>query len=157
LSLAAENVEGAVHGTVVIGLLFAAEDARRVGYPETIGAAMLVLALFWLVEIYAYDLGDRLQRREPVNLRHVWRSCVHELTVVEGGFIPVLALLLAWAAGADVTDGVTAAVWTTAVTLIALEVAAGWRARDRPQRFWLQVCAGVAMGLAIVALKLMLH
>jgi hypothetical protein len=157
LDLAVQNVEGAVHGAMVVGVLLAAENARRVGYLDTIGAAVLVLALFWLVGIYAHDLGERLQRRELVNLRQVWHSCVHELTIVEGGFIPVLALLVAWAIGVRVTDGVRVAVWTAAAGVIVLEVAAAWRARLRPKRFWLQACTGAAIGLAIVALNLILH
>jgi hypothetical protein len=48
VSLAARNVEGAVYGTVVVGVLLAAEDPRRVGYPETVEAALLVLTLYWL-------------------------------------------------------------------------------------------------------------
>jgi len=157
LSLAAENVEGAVYGTVVIGVLFAAEDAPRVGYPETLEAAALVLALYWLTGFYAHELAIRVERREQLNLRRIWHTCLHELTIIEGGLIPVLALLVAWAAGASVTDGVAAALWTTAATIIALEVAAGWRARPGPKRLVVQVAAGVAMAFAIVALKLMLH
>ncbi|HKR98212.1 MAG TPA: hypothetical protein VJU79_01735 [Candidatus Dormibacteraeota bacterium] len=145
-----------MYGAVVIGVLFAAEDARGVGYPETIAAAVLVLTLYWLTGFYAHELGIRLQRREQVNLRLIWHSFVHELTIVEGGLIPVVVLLIAWAAGARVTVGVTAAVWTTAATVIALELAAGWRARLRPTRLLLQASAGLAIGLAIVALKLIL-
>jgi hypothetical protein len=48
-------------------------------------------------------------------------------------------------------------VWTTAVTIVVLEVAAGVRARLRPRRLPIQACAGVAMGMAIVGLKLLLH
>lgn len=157
LSLAAANVEGAVYGTVVIGVLFAAEDAPRVGYPETLEAAALVLALYWLTGFYAHELAIRVRGREQVNLKLLWRSGLHELTIIEGGLIPVLALLLAWAAGATVTVGVAAAVWTTAATIIALEVAAGRRAGLGPKRLLLQAGAGVAVGLAIVGLKLMLH
>jgi hypothetical protein len=157
LGLAAANVQGAVYGTVAIGVLFAAEDAPRVGYPETLEAAAIVLALYWLTGFYAHELAIRVQRREQVNLRLLWRSCLHELTVIEGGLIPVLAVLVAWAAGATVAVGVTAAVWTTAATIIALEVAAGCRSRPGPKRLLLQASVGVAMGLAIVVLKLMLH
>jgi hypothetical protein len=146
-----------VYGTVVVGVLFAAEDARSVGYPETIEAAVLVLALYWLTGFYAHELAIRVQRREQVNLRLMWRSCLHELTIIEGGLIPVVVLLIAWAAGARVTVGVTAAVWTTAATIIALEVAAGYRARPGPKRLLLQASAGLAMGMAIVVLKLMVH
>ena len=157
MGLAAENVEGAVYGTVLVGVLFAAEDARRVGYAETLAAAVLTLALYWLAGFYAHELGLRLLRSEQVNLTLIWRSCVHELPLIEGGLIPVLALLVAWAAGATVTGGVTTAVWATAATIVALEVVAAWRARLRPKRLLLQTGSGVAMGFAIVALKLMLH
>jgi hypothetical protein len=157
LSVAAENAEGAVYGTVLIGVLFAAEDARRVGYPETIAAAAVVLGLYWLTGFYAHNLGVRLQAREPVNRRLFWRSCVHELTIIEGGCIPVLAVLVAWSAGASVSGGVRAAVWTAAVAILALEVVAGWRARLGPKRRLLQVGVGVVMGLAIIAVQLMLH
>jgi hypothetical protein len=155
--LAAENIEGAVYGTVVVGVLFAVEDAPRVGYLETIEAAVLVLALYWLTGFYAHELATRVQRREQVNLKLMWRSCLHELTVIEGGLIPVFALLVAWASGASVSVGVAAAVWTTAVTLVALEVAAGCRARPGFKPLLIQAGAGLAMGMAIVALKLMLH
>jgi hypothetical protein len=157
LSITAQNAEGAVYGTVMVGVLFAAEDARRVGYRETIEAAALVLVLYWLTAFYAHNLGGRLQMRESVNLWTVWRSCVHELPLIEGALIPVIALLVAWAAGASVTGGVTAAVWATAATIVVLEVAAGRRARLRPTGLWLQTVAGALLGLAIVGLKLILY
>ena len=157
MSWTAENVEGAVYGAVVIGVLFAAEDAAGVGYVETVEAAVLVLVLYWLTGFYAHELAVRVQRREPVNLRLIWRSCLHELSIIEGGLIPVLALLVAWASGASVRVGVSAAVWTTAATIIALEVAAGCRARPGFKPLLLQASVGVAMGSAIVVLKLMLH
>jgi hypothetical protein len=157
LNAAAENVEGAVYGTVMVGVLFAAEDARHVGYLDTIEAAALVLVLYWLTGLYAHNLGRRLQMRESVNLSVVWRSCVHELSLVEGGFVPLLALLLAWAVGASVTGAVTVAAWTAAVTIVALEVAAGLRAALRPKALWLQTGAGVVMGSAIIAVRLLLH
>ena len=157
MSQAAANVQGAVYGTVAIGVLFAAEDARRVGYAETIEGAAIVLAIYWLTGFYAHELAIRVQRAEQVNLKLLGRSCLHELTVIEGGLIPLLAVLIAWAAGATVAVGVAAAVWTTAATIIALEVAAGVRSRPGPKRLLLQASVGVAMGAAIVLLKLMLH
>jgi hypothetical protein len=43
------------------------------------------------------------------------------------------------------------------VTIVALEVAAGLRAALRPKGLWLQTGAGVVMGSAIIALRLLLH
>jgi hypothetical protein len=61
--VAVENAGGAVHGTVMVGVLLAAEDSHREGYPETIGAAAVVLALYWLMSLYTHTLGIRLRTR----------------------------------------------------------------------------------------------
>jgi hypothetical protein len=155
--VAVENAGGAVHGTVMVGVLLAAEDSHREGYPETIGAAAVVLALYWLMSLYTHTLGIRLRTRGRLSRRLLWHSCTYELAVVEGAFVPVLALLIAWMAGATVSSGVTVALWATVVSLVTLEVAAAWRARMRPQEAWLQAALGAVMGLAIIALKLILH
>ncbi len=151
------NAEGAVYGTLMIGVLLAAEDGRRDGYPETIGAAAIVLVLYWLTSFYTHILGVRLRNRESLDRGLFWRTCTHELPIIEGALIPVLVLLIAWAAGAHVTGGVTAALWTAAISIVALELAAGWRARLSPRGLWLQAAAGVVMGIAILSLKLVLH
>ncbi len=157
LTVGAANAEGAVYGTLMIGVLLAAEDADRVGYPDTIGAAAIVLALYWLANLYTHTLGLRLKTREPLNVRLILRSCVHELPIIEGALIPVLALLVAWAAGATVASAVTAALWAAAVSIVLLEIAAGWLARLRPHDLWLQAGIGAVMGLAVIGLKLLLH
>jgi hypothetical protein len=155
--VAVDNAGGAVYGTVMVGVLLAAEDTHREGYPETIGAATVVLALYWLMSLYTHTLGIRLRTRGRLSLRLLGRSCAYELAMVEGAFVPVLALLIAWAAGATVTSGVTVALWATVASLITLEAAAAWRAHLRPQEVWLQAALGAVMGLAIIALKLILH
>jgi len=155
--VASENAEGAVYGTVMVGVLLAAEDPRREGYPGTIEAAALVLVLYLLTHLYTHILGARLRTSEPLSMTLLRHGCVHELPIIEGALVPTLALLVAWAAGAHVTSGVTIALWTTVVTILVLEVTAGWRARLRLRRLWLQAGAGAIMGLAIIALKLILH
>lgn len=152
-----DNAGGAVYGTVMIGVLFAAEDAQSVGYPDAVAAAVIVLALYWLTSLYTYTLGTRLRTGEPLSARVFWRSCLHELPIVEGALLPLLVLLGAWAAGASITTGVSIAVWTTAVSIIVLEFAAGWRSGLGPRRLLFQAAAGAAIGIAIVGLKLLLH
>lgn len=156
-SVTADNAGGAVYGTVMIGVLLAAEDGAHESYPEAIGAAVLVLALYWLTNLYTDTLGGRLRTGEPLNKTLFLRSCIHELPIIEGALLPVLVLLVAWAAGASVTSAVTAALWTTAISIIVLEVAAGWRARLRPHELWLQTGLGGILGLAIIMLKVVLH
>ena len=157
VDLAAQNVEGAVYGTVMIGVLFAAEDTRRETYADTVEAALIVLLLYVFTHVYAHFLGTRLRAREPLTAKILWHSCIHELPVLEGAIVPVLALLIAWALGATATDGTTAALWTTAVMIVTLEVAAGWRAKLGAREMLLQAGTGALLGLTIVALKLVLH
>jgi hypothetical protein len=152
-----DNAGGAVYGTVMIGILFAAEDVPSVGYPDAVGAAVIVLALYWLTSLYTYTLGMRLRSGEPLSANVFWRSCLHELPIVEGALLPLLALLAAWAAGASVTTGVGIATWTTAVSIVILEFAAGWRSGLGLGRLLLQAGGGAAIGFGIVGLKLLLH
>lgn len=43
LSVAADNAHRAVYGTVMVGVLLAAEDTHHEGYPETIAADRTLL------------------------------------------------------------------------------------------------------------------
>ena len=155
--VAAENAPGAVYGTVMVGVLLAAEDTYHEGYPETIGAAAIILVLYWFMNLYTHTLGIRLRTRGRLTKTLFWHSCAYELAVLEGAMIPVLALLVAWAAGATVTTGVSVALWATAVSIVTLEVAAAWRGGLRRSDVWIQAGAGALMGLAIIVLKLVLH
>ncbi len=86
-----------------------------------------------------------------------WRSCSHELPIIEGAAVPIVALLVAWAAGATVSSGVSAALWTAVISIVGLEFIAARRAHLPPRVLWLQIGAGVIIGSAILALKLVLH
>jgi len=155
LTVARENAGGAVYGALMIGVLLAAEEADHVGYAATIEAALVVLALYLLTNLYTHTLQVRLQAGEPLNAKLFWRGCVHELPTLEGALVPVAALLVAWAAGVTVARGVTVGLWTAAAAVVVLEVAAGRRSRARGA--WFQAAAGMSMGLALIALKLLLH
>jgi len=157
LDLAKKNAGGAVYGAVMIGVLLATEDARHVGYPATIEAATIVLVLYWLTNFYTHTLGIRLATRESLSARLLWRGFLHELPIVEGAFVPLLVLLVTWAAGMSVASGVTAALWTAAVSIVVLEIAAGRRSHRGPRRLWVDAGAGPVIGLTLIGLKLVLH
>jgi hypothetical protein len=76
---------------------------------------------------------------------------------MRGAAVPLGALLLAWAAGADLQTGVTAAVWSAVGGVIAFELAAGMRSRATRGELAFELGVGVAMGLAIIAVKVVLH
>jgi hypothetical protein len=151
------NPEGAVYGIITIGTLLAAESGLRETYPETVGSVSIAVVLYWFAHSYADVLGLRLSKQRRLSGSELWSTFVQDWSIVRGASVPLLALLVAWAAGAEQTTAVGAAVWTAVGSLVAFEVAAGIRSRARPTELVLEVIVGSAMGLAILALRALLH
>ncbi len=141
----------------MIGVLLASEDARHETYGETIAAVSTVVALYWVTRLYTHLLGVRLRTKEPLGPTLIWRSAVHELPVVEGAVTQLIVLVVAWAAGVSLTSGVNATIAATVISMVVLEIAAGWRTEPRHAAVWLRVALGILMGLAVVAVKVVLH
>jgi hypothetical protein len=156
-AVAADNAEGAVYGVLLIGVLLATENTRHETYGETMAAVAVVVALYWVTRLYTHLLGVRLRTKEPLGPTLIWRSAVHELPVIEGAVTQMIVLVVAWAMGASLTSGVNATIAASAISMVVLEIAAGWRTEPRRAVIWLRVALGVVMGLAVVAVKLVLH
>jgi hypothetical protein len=152
-----DNPAGVVYGTILIGALIAAESGVHDGYPDIIGSTALALGIYWLAHSYATVLGRRLSDQERLTTGALGRALAHDWSIVRGACIPLLALLIAWAAGATETTGINVAVWAAIVSLIVFELLAGLRAGSSPRELALEGGVGVAMGLAILTLKLLSH
>lgn len=151
------NPGGAVYGIITIGALLAAESGAHETYPKTVGSAVITVMLYWFAHSYADVLGLRLSEQQPIGGRGLWQTFVRDWAIVKGASVPLLALLVAWATGAGQATAVAAGVWAAVASLIAFEVAAGIRSRARPVELVLEVLVGATMGLAILALRALLH
>lgn len=127
------------------------------GYPDLIGSTALTLGIYWLAHSYSTALGRRLSDEERLTMGALARALGHDWSIMRGAAIPLLTLLIAWAAGASEATGINAAVWAAVVSLIVFELLAGLRAGSTPREFALEGGVGVVMGLAIFALKLLAH
>ena len=76
---------------------------------------------------------------------------------MQGAALPLAALTIGWITGAALQTAVTAALWSTVVGLVVLELIAGVRSRASARELALEGCAGATMGIAILALKIVLH
>jgi len=152
-----DNPAGLVYGVVVIGALMAAESGRHEAYADTLGSAVIAAALYWLAHAYASLLGSRLASGEHLTVRALWAALAHDLALVRGAAIPLAALLIAWAAGAERETGEAAALWCAVGSVIALELAAGIRSRATRRELALELGVGIALGLGILALRVLLH
>jgi hypothetical protein len=142
---------------VVIGALLAAESGSHESFADTLGSALLALGIYWLSHAYSDVLGRRLASPGRLSVVLLWRALKHEWAIVEGAAIPLVALVVAWAAGAGLETAVTVALWSAVGSLILFELIAGIRSRATRSELALDVGVGMAMGLAIVALKVVLR
>lgn len=151
------NPAGAVYGLITVGALLAAESGLRDTYLETFGSAALTVVLYWFAHSYSDVLGLRLTEQQRFSWQELGRTFARDWSIAGGSSLPLLAILLAWAAGASQSTALTAAVWTVVASLIAFELAAGILSRAKPLELALEVLVGTAMGLAILALRALLH
>lgn len=149
--------ERIVYGVILVGALVAAESGSHDGYFDRAGSTLLAVAIYWLAHSYSTVLGRRLEHQRKLTLAGLGRALEHDWGIVRGGSIPLIAILICWALGASQETAVNVAVWTAVFSLIAFELLAGIRARSTRRELALEGCVGVAMGLAILALKTLAH
>jgi hypothetical protein len=142
---------------IVIGALLAAESGRHESYLDTLLSAAIAAALYWVAHSYAGVLGLRLRTGERLTIGALIAALAHDWALIRGASIPLLALVVAAVTGATQETAVTAAVWSSIVSLAAFELIAGIRSGASRAELALEVSVGVTMGLAILALKIVLH
>ena len=147
----------AIYGTITVGALLAAESATRETFGARAGAVAIALLVYWLAHAYSELTEHQLERKQPITLDGLTRTLVHALTIIAGAAIPLLALLICWAAGISLANAVAAAVFTSAAVIVVVEVVAGLRAELAARALLAQTAVGVLFGLLVIALKLLLH
>jgi hypothetical protein len=151
------NPAGAIYGLIVIGALLAAESGRHESYLDTFASAAIAATLYWVAHSYAGVLGNRLRDRERLTPGVLLHALGRDVTLIRGAAIPLLALAVAAITGASQEGAVTVAVWSAIVSLAAFELLAGLRSGASRAELALEMAVGIAMGLAILALKIVLH
>jgi hypothetical protein len=137
-----EGASGVVYGLIALGAFL---------------SAVLATLLYWLLHSYAGLLGRRLGGGSTLGPGALARAVVEERSVLRGAAIPLCALVLAWLAGASQGTAVSIALWSTVASVVGFEALAGLRAGVRGRGLLLEVAVGIAMGLAILGLRIILH
>ncbi len=151
------DLSAAIYGLMTVGALLAAESAGSETYAETVGAVAITMLVYWLAHSYAEFASHRLKDREPARFAELARIMGNQVPILFGAAIPLVALLIFWAANASLSTAVTAAVWTSAGTVVAIEILAGVRAKQSGRELLFQALFGALLGLLIIVLRLVLH
>jgi hypothetical protein len=151
------NPGGLVYGTILVATLLAAESAKSETYGETVGAVAIALAIYWLANAYAVFTGERARTSEHFTARGYLHALVHEVTVLLGALGPLIVVLACWAAGASLSTATLIAVYVAGAIIVATEVALGIRSHLDGRELVVQTAFGALLGIAIVALRVLLH
>ncbi|HEX4009672.1 MAG TPA: hypothetical protein VHX62_06675 [Solirubrobacteraceae bacterium] len=152
-----DNAAGLVYGTILVATLLSAESAIRETYPKTVVGVLVALLTYWLALAYSRFTGERLEKSEKATLAMAGRAASHELTVVYGAAVPMVSLLIFWAAGATLNTAVIGTVYVADATIIGAEILIGWRADLRGAALIAQAAIGAVLGVLVLALRLLLH
>lgn len=112
---------------------------------------------YWLAHSYSNLLGHRLRSGEQLTLRTLAQALAHDWAIVRGAGLPLVPLLALWAFGTSQETAVEVALWTAVACLLGFEILAGVRGHAKAPELALQAGVGLTIGLAITALRVILH
>ncbi len=151
------NVGAAIYGLITVSVLLAAEGIKGETYGETVAGVALALILYWLAHGYSEFAARRLREGERGTLAGLAHTMVDEFPIFLGALLPLLVVVITWAAGVAFKTGINAALWTTVATIVAIEIVAGLRAELTGRELVIQALVGTALGLLVLALRRALH
>ncbi len=151
------NPAGFIYGVLAVGTVIAAESTRQETVGKLLAAGAITLVLYWLAHAYAHHWAARLTGDGDWNLREFLHSLGREATILAGAALPLAVLVVAWLAGASLKTDVTAVLWSSAVEIALLEVVVGLRRHDKPSQLVMDTVIGIALGLGILAVRVLLH
>jgi hypothetical protein len=146
-----------VYGTLIVGAVLDAEGIKTETFSETVAGAAITVVLLWLAHSYAQVTGERLAQGEHLSLKLIGRNMAHEASMLVGAAVPILVVVIWWVSGGTLAGALTAGVWSSAVALVVINVAAGLEAELSGGALVLQTAVGGFLGLGILVLKLIFH
>lgn len=152
-----EKAAGLIYGTIVVAALLDAESAVSETYVETVAGVLIAVSVYWLAHSYATFAGHRLSRREALRPRELADALIVQRTILAGAIVPLVVLLLSWAAGASLDTAVNIAIYMAAAMLVLIELVAGLRARLSGIPLLVQTLFGATLAALVIALKLVFH
>ncbi|HET6964095.1 MAG TPA: hypothetical protein VFH58_04935 [Acidimicrobiales bacterium] len=151
------NAAGVVYGVLAVATVIAAESTRRETFGKLLAASAVTMGLYWLAHAYAHHWASRLGKAREWTVAEIVTSLAHEASILVGALVPAAVLAISWLAGVGIRTAVTAVLWTAGIEIVVLEVGAGLRHHLRLADMAVQSLIGVAMGLGILGVRVLLH
>ena len=141
-----------IYGAIITAAIFAAAG----GHLPTVALAVSVvvtLLVYWLAEEYAELLGEQGTGGTLPSRAYIRAALAATWPMVSASYLPLLALLVARAAGASALVAANVGLAATILVLIMHAWTAGRAAKLHGWRLAAAVSVAAALGLTMVALK----
>lgn len=151
------NPAAAVHGTVLAGALIAVQGAHDdPDISRLVSLVVITQVVYWLAHVYAELVGERITHQRSPSRRpaHLLNE---EWPLVAVSFGPIAVILAFSAFGASSNEAILAGLIAVMVLLAGWAVLAGYRSGLKRVEMLLYVAASLGIGLALVAIKTLLH
>jgi hypothetical protein len=147
--------EGIITGTVVCAAVIAAGAGYASSTAQLVGAMVGTVFVYWLAHMHAEAIGGAVSEGHHPFVA-VRRALAHTWTIAAASLLPVVVLLVAELAGADLKDAAWIALWATVALLAFYSFVAGRRGGLGIPGSMACALAGVALGLLVTLLKVAL-
>jgi hypothetical protein len=147
----------AIYGSILVTALVSSLSEEHADGGAMAVAVLSGMAVFWLAHVWSDAVGERLVDPRPFTARGLWRNARQQWPIVQSAFAPLLALVLVELGVWSLTAGVDVALGAAIVQLVAWGMILGLRSFETWPKALLAGAVDGALGLAIVALKVLVH
>lgn len=98
-----------------------------------------------------------MKKPQSFSLAGFFIALAGEITVVLGAGVPLIVVLICWAIGVPLANGIKAAVWASAAMILVYELVAGVRSGLSGSELVVQATLGAVLGVLLIVLRILLH
>lgn len=155
------NPGATIYGTIVAAAIVATEGSTDVSIAAIVGSVLATLFVYWLAHVYSDQLAQHAtadtETPSRPTLREILDALGDEWGIVAGGLGLVVVLVVIDIAGGSQALAVNVALACSVLELVAWGALAARRAHLGPAWVVLYTVVSAAFGIAIGALKVLLH
>jgi hypothetical protein len=152
-----ETISGTVYGTIIVmSVLAAGATAYQHHLWRLVVLAAGSVVVLWLAHVYSHALGESLKIGRRATITEVSSIARDEYAVVGAAILPLAAVGLGAAGVLAERTAVQLALWLGVVTLTAQGIRYARLERLSPSATFVTVALNLAIGLAIVALEVLI-
>jgi len=151
-----QTIAGTVYGTIVVmSVIAAGAHAYEHHLWRLVVLAGGSAVVLWLAHVYSHALGESLSLGRRISVDEVASIARREFAVIAAAIIPLVAVALGAAGVLEHRTGVQLALWLGVAVLAAQGIRYARLERLHPGATFVTIGLNLAIGLAIVALEVL--